>query len=413
MAKYRAFIALVVLFIGYTTQAMVYDNRYLPLFKLPYVTVPDCNSYVTTSVFMTTASKLFRRDNSIVGLPELWGKYDQIKVADALECVGQKNLLLPAWRNGKLEWNMEGKLQSQGFALSFEKGIGEHFFFGGNTMFMRVMAYNSFEFPLDEMSNTPRIDRPGDLLELEETRRKMNDQLGLCASFGSQVGFGDFDLYIGVRNIWEYECKCKEIYTDFRFGVLVPTGVKQNKNILGSIPFGGDGHWGIYVSNWSQFELKEDWKAGFLLRVNRRFKKIQCMRMPVKGEPLPFAPEVGEVKVDPAPTFIFAPYVGFENLREGLGLRVIYTLRHHGTDYWCDARKCTDVVPVDLTTAREMTEWNSDYFTLNAFYDFGKTKIDREMSPIIYAAWDIPSAMLATKRVPQTHRISLGVQLTF
>jgi len=280
-------------------------------------------------------------------------------------------------------------------------------------MFMRLMVYNEFEFPLDETTNTPRIDRPGDLLELEETRRRMNDQLALCGSFGSQVGFGDFDVYVGGRNSWEYVGKCKEIYTDFRLGVLVPTGVKQNIHILGSVPFGGNGHWGIYASNWSQFELKEDWKVGFLLRVSRRFQKIQCMRMPIKGEPLPFAPEIGEVKIDPAPTLTLAPYVGFENLREGLGLRVVYTLRYHGTDYWCDARKCPGAVPVDLDKAQELTDWNSDYFTLNAFYDFGKTKIDRELSPIIYAAWDIPSDMLATKRVARTHRISLGVQLTF
>ena len=91
----------------------------------------------------------------------------------------------------------------------------------------------------------------------------------------------------------------------------------------------------------------------------------------------------------------------------------MFTLRHHGTDYWCDARKCVGAVPVDLKDAQEVTEWNSDYFTLNAFYDFGKTKIDRELSPIIYVAWDIPSAMLATKRVPQVHRVSLGVQLSF
>jgi len=410
MPKRRILIALISLFIGQSIKAMVYDNRFFPLLQLPYVTMPDRNSYVTSSLFVTTASKLFQREDNEVGLPELWGNYDQGKVAHAIECTGKPNLLLPVWRNYELHWHMEGKLQSQGCALSFHKTIGDWFFVGINTMFMRVNARTEFSF--DEESPN-RINESGNRLELDEIRRRMNDQLNLCADHISQVGFGDFDTYIGVLGSWDYPYKFKHIYTDFRFGMLVPTGVKWDINKLGSVPFGGNGHWGIYASNWSEFEVKEDWKAGFLLRVSRRLQKIQCMRIPVKGEPLLFGATTGAVKVDPAPTLTFAPYFSMENLRDGLGLRVVYTLRYHGEDYWCDARKGSDCIPVDLTQAQERTSWNADYFTLNAFYDFGKTKVDREFAPIIYAAWDVPSAMLATKRIAKTHRISLGIQLTF
>jgi len=411
MVKYRLFLlATMLLMTGQSLRAMVYDNRFFPLFQLPYVTMPERNSYVTTSLFVTTASKLFDREDNEIGLQELWGTYDQGRVAHAIECTGKPNLLLPVWRNYELQWHMEGKLQSQGFAFSFHKTIGDWFFVGFNSFFMRVNAYTEFSFD-EESAN--RINETGNRLELDEIRRRMNDQLNLCGEHISQTGFGDFDAYIGAFADWDYAYKFRHIHTDFRLGMLVPTGVKRDIYKLGSVPFGGNGHWGIYASNWSEFEVKEDWKAGFLLRVSRRLEKIQCMRMPVKGEPLPFGAVVGDVKIDPAPTLTFAPYFAMENLRDGFGLRVVYTLRYHGKDYWCDARKGTDCIPVHLEQAQERTSWNADYFTLNAFYDFGKTKVERQFEPIIYAAWDVPSAMLATKRIAKTHRISLGVQLTF
>jgi len=391
-------------------KAMVYDNRHIPLFPVPMVTVPEKNSYATMKTFIATASKLFEREDKEIGLQELWGVYDQGAVANAIMCTGKENLLLPPWRNYELRWHMEGKLQAQGLAFAVHKSIGRWFFVGGNSYFMRVNGRTEFTF--DEESPN-KINEHGNRRELDEIRRKMNDQLCVNAGAIDQVGFGDFDLYIGAQGNWDYMHKFRHIFTDFRLGMLAPTGVKQSLNDLGSIPFGGDGHWGMYASNWSEFEVKEDWKAGFILRVSKRFQKIKTMRMPVKSEPLPFGAIIGQVKVNPAPTATFAPYFAMENLREGFGLRVVYTLRYHGTDYWCDAREGVNCIPTQIEDAAKNTSWNSDYFTLHAFYDFGKTKVDRSLSPIISAAWDIPSAMLATKRVAKTHRISLGIQLTF
>lgn len=394
----------------HSLRAMVYDNRFFPSFPLPYVTLSDRNSYVTTSLFAMTASKLFQKEDKEIGIPELWGSYDQGKVAYAIECTGKPNLLLPTWRNYELLWHMEGKIQSQGIAVSFQKSIKDHFLIGFNTFFMRMNT--TVAFSLDEESPN-RLNEPGNRLELDMIRRQMNEQLNISVGHFSQVGIGDIDAYAGFLNRWDYVYKFRSIYTDFRFGFLIPTGVKWDINRLGSVPFGGNGHWGIYASNWSEFEIKEDWKVGFTLRVSRRQQKTQCMRMPIKGEPLPFGAIIGNVKIDPAPTVAFAPYFSMENLREGLGLRVVYTLRYHGKDYWCDARTENNSIPVDFTDVIDRTAWNADYFTLNAFYDFGKTKVEREFEPIVYAAWDIPSAMLATKRVVKTNRISLGVQLTF
>ena len=53
----------------------------------------------------------------------------------------------------------------------------------------------------------------------------------------------------------------------------MPAGVKQDLFKLGSVPFGGNGHWGIYVSNWSEFEVKEDSKITTQYLKNIKFPK--------------------------------------------------------------------------------------------------------------------------------------------
>jgi len=177
MVKNRFFIiAAILLITGQSIRAMVYDNRYFPLFPLPYVTMADRNSYVTTSLFATTASKLFQREDNEIGLQELWGNYNQATVARAIECAGKPNLLLPIWRGYDLKWHMEGKQQSQGFSLSFEKSIGDWFFFGANTLFMRVDAYTEFSY--DDDPTNARISNVGNILELDEIRRKIMISLG-------------------------------------------------------------------------------------------------------------------------------------------------------------------------------------------------------------------------------------------
>ncbi len=88
-------------------------------------------------------------------------------------------------------------------------------------------------------------------------------------------------------------------------------------------------------------------------------------------------------------------------------------MRYHGQDSWVDLRRGSNLVELDLKQAIKNTAWSSDYFTLKAFYDFGKTKMKRSFEPVLSAAWDIPSAMLATKRVYKTNRFTIGVQFSF
>jgi len=212
--------------------------------------------------------------------------------------------------------------------------------------------------------------------------------------------------------VWEYTLKFRRIDAGLSLGILMPTGVTQELNNPASVPFGGNGHWGFYVSADALLELREDIKTGVLLRVSKRIANTKVRRMPAAGEPQIFGTVVGPARVNPGSTFIFSPYFALENLRKGLGISVYYTLTSHREDKWTDKRP-DQTVPVELNQVNDLSSWGSDYVTLNVFYDFGKEKVQRSVDPIISFRWDIPASLFVTKRVVRTHVVALGIEFAF
>lgn len=252
----------------------------------------------------------------------------------------------------------------------------------------------------------------GDRLELDEIRRGMLQTLDLREGNTIQVGFGDIDFYLRVGNAWEYLYKLRKIDVGLRLGALFPTGVRRDITRPASIPFGGNGHWGMYVALDGIFEVKEDLKVGLYARISKRFPRTSLQHMSVNGEPDIFGAVVGPVRIDPGVTGVFSPYVVLENLRRGLGLSVQYTLTAHQEDDWFDQR-ADKTIPVRLGKVVSLSEWASDYFTLNVFYDFGKVKIVRELQPLISLRWDVPTTFFITKNVSRMYRVSLGIEFDF
>ena len=134
--------------------------------------------------------------------------------------------------------------------------------------------------------------------------------------------------------------------------------------------------------------------------------------MPVEKEPQIFGATVGPIEVDPGYTVIFSPYVLFENLRKGLALGLNFTLTWHSKDSFCD-RRCDQTVPLKLDVVHDQSEWTSEYFTINALYDFGKMKVTRDFNPIVTFRWDVPSSLFIANRVDKAQRISIGIDFTY
>ncbi len=395
-----------ILIVSSRLTAMVYDNRFFPLIKQPFLIVDGRPSHGSSSLFIMTGSKAIGTVEEEIGIPELFGKFDLKQISNAVTRLGLPNPLRSELQTLNFPYRVEGVLQAQGLSFAYEQATFDWLKLGMNWFFMNVSSRQ--EFFLD----TARLFPGASPIELDEARRTMFQELGFSQANAQQFGLSDLDVYARFGYQWCYALKFRRIDAGARLGMLVPTGVTTKLNSPASVPFGGNGFWGIYGQLDGEFELKEDLTAGFYTRVSKRFAQTKIQRLPIEGEPQIFGATCGPVNINPGLTFVFSPYVCLENLRAGMGARLLYTLTKHWADCWKNASN-PQGIPVKLGEVNALNEWKTDYVTLNVFYDFGKVKECRGLNPVIFFAWDIPSLLFASERAATTHRISLGVELNF
>ncbi len=414
-------VILLVLALSNALNAMVFDNRYFPLIQYPYISIPGRESHVTGDFFVTTASNAADDRDRSIGIAELSGPFDQSQLAYSMTLAGFANPLPPVLIDGELPWILAGKLQTQGFAFSYRQYLTCNISLGVLALAMRSNSYIDFLFNTSKASSLSASLTESDILGLDDTRRAMLATLGLACNHVHQAGLGDIETYVRWFDRYEYYFKLRSLEYALRLGVLIPTGVKHEISKPASVPFGGNGHWGVYASADGEFEIKEDWKVGVLLRLSKRFTRTRNERMPVDKEPQIFGVVTGLAKIDPGFTEIFSVYGQMEGLREGFGMRVQYTLINHNRDHWTDAR-IDKTVPVHLEAVNERSGWASEYITLSAFYDFEKARLSDVAlakseecgnKPIVRAAWDIPFTLLVGHRFVHSYKVSLGLEFNF
>lgn len=391
--------------------ATIEDNRFFPFYDRFFARSSSLPSRSGVDVFFITAKEGRGHFDDKARIPELRGCFDQITIGKAVEAIGEANPLRPDLQTvAEIPWAMEGKLQGQGFGFCYEQALSDYFSVGLSGLFFHLSS--RIEFCLSQSTQAKLGLVEGGAMRLDRERREAMDILGLEAPQWSVSQLGDFDLYLRIGKIWEYLLRTKRIDISLQAGALIPTGQARDESNPASIPFGGDDHWGGYVQLNTDFELKEDLKVGNFFRLSKRRAKTRHRRMPVAGEPLHFGAVCGLAEVDPGLTFSFSPYVAVEELREGLGFCARYTYVNHRSDCWTDKRNDKSVA-VALAPVVASSDWVSEYFTFNLFYDFGKTEDDPSYVPRLSVAFEIPGDIIGARKVSKTHRVSLGFEVMF
>jgi hypothetical protein len=420
MIEFRRFFVGTFILLGFITQealSLVEDNRFLPLYPRNYSRTWCFPSAKFFDAFGMIGSEAFDQedDEKDIGVYEIFGVFNENTLANAVVAIGLPDpfdqfMSLQKFRGQDLIWNMDGKIQSQGFAFQWDQHVWRYFWLGGSCFLMHLYARNDFE--LNPKTIKDLVISIDDQIRLDDLRRLMNVQLGLLPPVFNKTGFSDLDLYFRIGNIWEYLYKFRRVDAGIKFGTMVPTGVVRNVRNTASIPFGGDGHWGVYTSADFELELKEDWKVGAHARVNKRFAKTKEERMPVVGEQQLFGAVQGLARINPGFTFIFAPYARLENIREGFGLQAGYTIAHHMKDSWKDARVVQSPV-VNLEENEKKSNWTAEYVTIDAFYDCARLFSPCRYSLIVSFKWDVPLRLFAAKGAVKTNRVMLGIELNY
>lgn len=389
--------------------AEIYDNRFIPLFAPQQFFIEGLPSSYELDIVAITGSEAFARDEKTIGIPELFGIFDLNTLATSLLEITGKTPLRSDLLGRELPFEVNGRIQGEGFFMRYYQSIGEYFALGAELLFLKTNSRQTFELDLQKVRNL----KPGDLAEIEKSRRQAFQEIGIVENNAPQHGIGDIDLFVRYGRTWDYTLKCRKIWAGLSLGGYIPTGVKTVLDNAASIPYGGNGFGGIYVKGDALFELKEDMKVGFLLQVSKRFARTTVARMPmVASEPYIFGPIIGRAHINPGPTVAFSPYFTLENLRGGLGVGLHYTLTSHGKDTWCDRRE-NPQFPVNLSQVIKTSKWGSDYFTVDIFYDFGKQKTKHPIDPILFFRWDVPAMLFVSHNVAKTNKVSLGIEIAY
>ena len=388
--------------------AMVYDNRFFPLYGRPYTRTLCKSSSLFSDVMIISARNASIDADETIPIPEIFGKFDQRNLARALIALGKSNPIPDM--QGELPWIIKGKIQAEGLAFAWNQHIWKCFSCGMSWFFMHVMSRHLFK----PIGATAQMDI-SEIQMLDETLRDMFECIGIAATKWSTTGISDIDLYFRCGNVWDYPYKFRRIDAGVKLGILIPSGVQRDVDNSASIPFGGDGHWGVYVSGDTEVELKEDWCLGLLLRVSQRFDKTKTRRLQVaqeKREHQLYGAIVGSVKREPGISYTFAPYLRIEDIREGLSFLIGYTISGHDNDRFID-RRVTRVPLSSIGDLNVRSDWIQEYMTINLYYDFAKIKITDCFKPIISFMWDFPVEYFVADKVAKTHRISLGIEFDF
>jgi hypothetical protein len=405
----RCFLFIFLLQMMHISYAEIYDNRFIPLFAPQQFFIEGLRSSYELDFVAITASQAFARDEKMIGIPELFGIFDLNTLATSLLEMTGKSPLRSDLLGRELPFAVNGRIQGEGFFMRLYQSYGKNWAFGAELLFLKTNSRQTFELDLQKVRNL----RPGDIAEINRSRRIAFEEICIVENDSPQHGIGDTDLFVRWGDFWEYTLKCRRIWAGISLGGYIPSGVTTNIHNAASIPYGGNGFGGLYVKGDALFELKEDLKVGFLLQVSKRFPRTTIARMPlVASQPYIFGPIVGPAHVNPGWTIAFSPYAMIENLRGGLGIGLNYTLTSHSKDKWCDGR-VDPQFPVDLSRIIETSKWGSDYFTVDIFYDFGKQKTKHVVDPIIFFRWDVPAMLFVSHNVAKTNKISLGVEMAY
>jgi len=391
------------------------DNRFLFPFNSQITwRTREKLSRINADIFFMFADEALD-EHCTINLPDLGGPYDLAKLNAAMNLVGITNpLYLTEWDTLELPYVSSGKVRAIGFDFSCEYGFNEHIAMGLSFSLMHV--HTRYDYYVTDKAKKNLVicsdsnTYPGRERALEQARLNANKLLCLNAGQWGVTGLSDTELYLRVGAIKDYFWKFQQLDASFWIGAIFPTGEKRSIYAQSSIPFGGNGHYGIFAKGELALELTDDVLFGLWLYGSKRFSKSAIHRMPMGCEPLQFGVLVDRATVDPGCTFAFSPYLIWDDIQDGFGAYAGYTFVHHFKDEW--RYTVREYLP-KLNRLGDASEWTNGFFTIGIDYDFTKSVTIREYGPRIYFDFTLPTEMIDSKWVAKTYRITLGMAFHF
>ena len=397
--------------------AMVMDSRYFPWLEQLYTGSDHRHGHITTDAFFITGGNAYckesraREENQIVSISGLFGELRLTDVGNALTLAGLNNPIPTDWRwLSDMKAIMPGSMEGQGIDFEGFWPITKHFGIGASALIMQLSSF-LVVIPAEDTIKKLYLDAPGNHAQFTSMMSNFYKELQISSTASSEFGAGDTIVYAAFYDVKEYEHKMRKIDLSLWIGGIIPSGVKRNIYNLGSVPFGGNGLWGLFIAPTFELELKEDLKFGMQFRVTKRFSKCLESRLPLDKEQPLFAPTIGIARINPGVSITGTGYVVFEELRAGFGVEGKYTVTYHQEDSFNSNVLINKKAP-NFKTLKYTSDFISEYATIRLFYDVAHDK-EWKHRPLVSLTWDIPQNHIGGKAFAKTNRILLGCTVNF
>jgi hypothetical protein len=421
MKRFLASLVVLLAFVPFA-HSMIFDNRYIPLFQRPLSRHHNRLSNIRIEGAFTTANKaftpeVFNSSDEEVELFQLNGAYDQMAMTrDTLKVYPNTTIpssFLPSEimaTNQDIGWKRSGKLETQLFNIRYSQALTQNIIIGIDTLAGHISSH--------ERSRSEYIDKllqrslPGQANTLIEGDAALKNFLKILPSDYDTLSWGDTDLSLRLGNRWEYKAKFKAIDAGITLGCIAPTAKARTIFNPASISLGGNKHWGLYISADADFNLKEDWRAILLMRVQKRLARTSVQRMPFGNEPLEYGLLRGPAYINPGYTFIVAPTIILDGIRDNWGINAAYTLVIHQKDSWHDKRKERSIKP-NLVRLEELSSWGSEYVTAGLSYDYSRDQEEPRVANRLSCSLDIPLNYAVAHGSVKSYKLSLSMESNF
>lgn len=183
-----------------------------------------------------------------------------------------------------------------------------------------------------------------------------------------RTGVGDLALILEwVDDFYQYKPMLKKVRVNWRLGMLVPTGVRQDEDKIFALPFGNDGSVGLVFGFGLDLFLGNYFKVGGDVQLTQNFGNTRCRRIKTQRDQT----ELLLLAKTPAYKDFglfqrFNLYCQFYNIK-GLGLKVGYQFAKYGDDVLSiNSLNFSDNI---ANTAESLQERTMQHIIFKAEYD--------------------------------------------
>lgn len=412
---------LVLTLLSVLSASAVIDNRFVPVYPRVYRRTECKPSNVFISPVFMTAHQAQLLNGETGPIQTLYRPYNLSAVNASMLQVGivNPNILTEWYAKADLFFNNISHLRAEGFTFGYEQALGPNFSVGAYGGLLSTVTSLSYR-PSEVLRKSMILCHDGSFflgreLGIEKAFYSVDQLLELKSGEASEIGFTDFEIYLRGAVVREYLFKCRRIDIGGRIGVATATGNTINPKQPASIPFGGNGHVGLFVQQDTEIELKQDIIFGWWIQGMFRFTRLQPQRFIVGAEPLNYGVVLGDANVKPGTTLAVSPYVALLDIQDGFGARAMYTYVKHWRDKitGCCVRPLPQGTALDIGAMEALSQWSNEYITAELFYDLTARPHHRPYAPRFFAQLWIPVNIFASSNVVRTWEVFLGAEFNF